>query len=85
MGNEAGETTGRYVLIDGVVYISSSVSNYLLGSSLSFINTSTLYSVADRTEETPTARAPALPYPDRHPVQRGAGRHPLDAPHHHCV
>ena len=52
VGNEAGETTGRYVLIDGVVYISSSVSNYLLGSSLSFINTSTLYSVADRTEET---------------------------------
>ncbi len=52
MGNEAGETTGPYVLIDGVVYISSSVSNYLLGSSLSFINTSTLYSVADRTEET---------------------------------
>ena len=41
VGNEAGETTGRYVLIDGVVYISSSVSNYLLGSSLSFINTST--------------------------------------------
>lgn len=52
VGNEAGETTGRYVLIDGVVYISSSVSNYLLGSSLSFINTSTLYSVAGRTEET---------------------------------
>lgn len=57
VGNEAGETTGRYVLIDGVVYISSSVSNYLLGSSLSFINTSTLYSVADRTEETTDSEA----------------------------
>lgn len=51
LGSEAGETTGRYLLKDGVVYISSSVPDALLGSPLSYISTD-IYSVGDRTEET---------------------------------
>lgn len=51
VGNEAGESAGRYILKDGIVYISSSFSGALLETPLYFINTE-IYSVADRTEET---------------------------------
>lgn len=51
VGNEAGESSGRYLLKDGVVYISSSFSGALLGTPLDFIQTE-VYSVADRVEET---------------------------------
>ena len=51
VGNEAGESAGRYILKDGIVYISSSFSGALAGNAPVFINTE-IYSVADRTEET---------------------------------
>ena len=51
VGNEAGESSGRYLLKDGVVYISSSFSGALLGTPLDFIQKE-VYSVADRVEET---------------------------------
>ena len=51
VGSEAGESAGRYLLKDGVVYISASFSEDLLGTPLDFIDTD-LYTVADRVEET---------------------------------
>lgn len=51
VGNEAGESAGRYILKDGVVYISSSFSGALLGTPLDFIKTD-IYTVANRVEET---------------------------------
>ncbi len=50
VGNEAGESLGRYLLMNGKVYVGSFTSA-LLESPLSFINTE-IYSIADRTEET---------------------------------
>ena len=50
VGNEAGESSGRYLLKDGVVYISSSFSGALLGTPLDFIQTE-VYSVDDLVEE----------------------------------
>ena len=50
VGNEAGESSGRYILKDGVVYISSSFSGALLGTPLDFIQTE-VYSVDDLVEE----------------------------------
>lgn len=51
VGNTAGESSGRYLLKDGVVYISASFSGALLGTPLDFIQTE-IYSVPDRVEET---------------------------------
>ncbi|MGI6255814.1 MAG: DUF4340 domain-containing protein [Acutalibacter sp.] len=50
VGNEAGESVGRYLLVGGKVYVGS-FSEVLLGTPLDFINTE-IYSVPDRTEET---------------------------------
>lgn len=50
VGNEAGESLGRYLLMNDTVYVGSFTSA-LLESPLSFINTE-IYSIADRTEET---------------------------------
>ncbi len=50
VGNEAGESVGRYLLMNGKVYIGS-FSGSLLESPLGFINTE-IYTIADRTEET---------------------------------
>lgn len=50
VGNEAGESTGRYLLKDGVVYISSSFSDSLLGSPLDFLSKE-VYAVDDLVEE----------------------------------
>ena len=51
MGNEAGETSGRYLLKDGVVYITASYSSGLLETPFYFFETD-VYTVADRVEET---------------------------------
>ena len=83
VGNEAGESAGRYILKDGIVYISSSFSGALLETPLYFINTE-IYSVADRTEETVDSEGFQLHH---HPVGRalphGAFRHPFGAAHCH--
>lgn len=50
LGSQSGGTTGRYVLKDGTVYISSSPSENLFKNELAYFNTS-IYSVADRTSE----------------------------------
>ena len=62
VGNEAGESAGRYILKDGIVYISSSFSGALLETPLYFINTE-IYSVADRTEETVDSEGFQLHHP----------------------
>ncbi len=60
LGNEAAETSGRYVLKDGKVYILSGVSSLLYGAPTAFISTS-LYTISDRvlSEEQQAAGATA--------------------------
>ncbi len=50
LGNAGGESTGRYVLKDGRVYIASSASEQLYGSLYDFFNTE-VYTVKDRVED----------------------------------
>lgn len=50
LGNMAAETSGRYVLKDSTVYIVSGINELLYGSMYGYFNT-TLYTIADRTEE----------------------------------
>ncbi len=50
LGNTAGETSGRYLLKDGTVYIVSGVSEFLYKDVYSYFNI-TLYTVADRIAE----------------------------------
>ncbi len=51
LGNNAGESVGKYVLQDDTVYIASGVPINLFESKFSYFNTS-VYSVPDRTEIT---------------------------------
>lgn len=51
VGNQAGETVGRYVLYKDNVYIVSGLSEMIFNSVFNFFNTQ-LYTVADRMEET---------------------------------
>lgn len=51
LGSSAAETTGRYVLKDGTVYIVGGVPNYFYGSKFGYFNTA-IYTIADRTEVT---------------------------------
>ena len=50
LGNNAGETAGRYVLKDGEVYIISGVSDYFFSAPEAFVNTY-LYEIADRVAD----------------------------------
>ena len=49
LGNEAGESAGRYVLKDGTVYIVAGVPANFYGSKFEYFNLA-VYTVADRTE-----------------------------------
>lgn len=51
LGNNAGESVGKYVLKDGTVYIASGVPAGLYESKFSYFNTA-IYSIPDRTEIT---------------------------------
>ena len=51
LGNNAGESVGKYVLKDGTVYIASGVPTGLYESKFSYFNTA-VYSIPDRTEIT---------------------------------
>lgn len=51
LGNKAGETAGKYVLLDGAVYIVSGIADQLWGSPFAFFSKD-VYSVPDRVEET---------------------------------
>lgn len=51
LGGTAAESTGRYVLKDGSVYIASALANQLFGDVYGYLSTE-LYTIADRTQET---------------------------------
>ncbi len=51
LGGTAAESTGRYVLKDGSVYIASALASQLFGNVCGYLNTE-LYTIGDRTEET---------------------------------
>lgn len=50
LGHKGGESSGRYVLKDGLVYIASGIEETLYGSMYAYFDP-TLYTIADLTEE----------------------------------